>query len=67
MCLYKKKEKKKRDRVSAGFTRVDPPGRPGFSGSTSRQVFTYTQTGPRPGSARRAGPGFKTVGPITTN
>jgi hypothetical protein len=27
-------------RVSTGFNRVDPPGRPGFSGPTPRRVFT---------------------------
>ena len=38
----------KKDRVSARFARV--PGRPSFTGSTPRQVFTQTRTGHRPGS-----------------
>ena len=45
---------------SPGF-RVDPPGRPGFAGPTPRRVFTKTRTGPMPGLACRAGPGFKTM------
>jgi len=58
--------KKQRGQVSAGFIRVigfliDPRGRPGFAGSTPRRVFTWTRTGPRPGSTRRSGPDFKTI------
>jgi hypothetical protein len=60
-CQYKKKI----DRVSPGFDRVDRvPGRPGFTGPISKRVFASTRIGLRPGSAgstRRAGPGFKTL------
>ena len=53
---------KKIDRVSPGFDRVDRvPGRPGFPGPIPERVFASTRTGPRPGSTRRAGPGFKTL------
>jgi hypothetical protein len=45
---------------STGF-RVDPPGRSGFTESAPKKVFTSTRTGSRPGSTRRAGPGFKTM------
>jgi hypothetical protein len=49
---------KKINRVSPGFDRVDlVPGRPGFPG----RVFASTRNGPRPGSTRQAGPGFKTL------
>jgi len=37
------------------------PGRPGFPGPIPKRVFASTPTGPRPGSTRRAGPGFKTL------
>ena len=43
-------------------SRVDPvPGRLGFPGPILERVFASTRTGPRPGSTRRAGPGFKTL------
>ena len=64
MCLYKKKKRETGSQPglpgSPGF-RVDPPGRPGFTGPTLERVFSSTRTGPRPGSTRRAGPGFKTL------
>jgi len=44
--------KKKIDRVSPGFDRVDRvPGRQGFAGPIPERVFASTWTGPRPGSA----------------
>ena len=52
---------KKNNRASLRFDRVDPPSRPGFSGPIFKRVFASTRTGPRPGSTRRAGPGFKTL------
>jgi len=58
--------REKSDRVSPGFDRVDPAGRPGFPGPIPKRVLASTRTGPRPGSAgstRRAGPGFKTLYP----
>jgi hypothetical protein len=54
--------KKKIDRVSPGFDRVDRvPGRPGFAGPIPERVFASTRTSPRPGSTRRASSGFKTL------
>jgi hypothetical protein len=51
---------KKIDRVD--WVQVDRvPGRPSFPGPIPKWVFASTQTGPRPGSTRRAGPGFKTL------
>jgi hypothetical protein len=37
------------------------PGRPGFAGPIPERVFASTRTNPRPGSTRRANPGFKTL------
>jgi len=61
--------KKKIDRVSLGWTgsRVDPLGRLGFTGPTSKRVLTSTRpvpgpSRPGPGSTCRAGPSFKTLG-----
>jgi len=59
--------KKKIDRVSPGFDRVDRvPGRPGFAGPTPKQVLPPPGPvpgpgRPGPGSTRWAGPGFKTL------
>jgi len=63
--------KKKIDRVSPGFDRVDRvTGRPaGFTGLTPKRVFTSTRTSPKPGSRVDAPgrSGFQNTGSGTYN
>jgi hypothetical protein len=50
-------------------SRVDPPGRPGFTGLTPKRVFTSTRTSPKPGSRVDAPgrSGFQNTGSGTYN
>jgi hypothetical protein len=63
MSFNDSQNKKKLTGSHPGLTwsRVNPPGRPGFPGPILEWVFASTRTGPRPGSTHRARPGFKTL------